>query len=196
MSNSRKLVGIASTLVLLGLTQNGVAGGNQTSVGGQQLATDDDMKSKPGSRGSGSSNIAQEHDHGEMLIRTEKMMRGQIGGMSGAAKGPANAAELAEERIAFLKAELQITDQQAADWNALAEALRSGRQHLAEARKLAVLNDNTPPAERLEHYERHLAERLEAVKSARAGFTRLYSSLDDVQKQTVVAILLPLIATF
>lgn len=49
---------------------------------------------------------------------------------------------------------------QMAEWNALAEALRSGRLQLAEARKLAVLDDKTPSAERLEHYERHLKERL------------------------------------
>ena len=195
MSTPRKLVGIASALVL-GLPQTGMAGGDKSSVGGQRLAMDDNMISKPGSTVSGRSNMAPEHDHGEMLIRTEKMMRGQISDTSGVARVPANAAELAEERIAFLKAELQITEQQAPDWNALAEALRSGRQHLTEARKLAVLNDNTPSAERLERYERHLAERLKAVRSAHAGFTRLHSRLSDVQKQTAATILLPLIATF
>lgn len=119
------------------------------------------------------------------------MMRDQIGGLA-----RTKAAELAEERIAFLKAELQITEKQMVEWNALADALQSARHHLAEARKLAVLDDKTPSAERLEHYERHLMERLEAVKSARAGFTRLYQTLDDVQTQTADAILLPLIATF
>ena len=119
------------------------------------------------------------------------MMRGQIG-----VKRPAHATELAEERIAFLKAELGITKKRMAEWNALALALRSGRQHLAESRKLTVLDDKTPFAERLEHYERHLTERLEAVKSTRAAFTRLYPTLNDVQKQTADAILLPLIATF
>ncbi len=192
MRVSCKLIGIASTLVLLSMTQAVFAAGDRMTAGERLLAMDDDMKPKqPDPMGSGGSNTGQPHDHGEMFIRTEKMMRGQIG-----AKGPANATELAEERIAFLKAELQITDKQMADWNALAEALRSGRQHLAEARKLAVLDDKTPSAERLEHYERHLTERLEAVKSARAGFTRLYPTLDDVQKQTADAILLPLIATF
>jgi hypothetical protein len=158
------------------------------------LAMDDETKPKqPDSMRSGSSNMAQQHDHSEMLTRMLEMMRGQIGG---AAKDPANVTKLLEERIAFLKAELQITDKQTADWNALAETLRSGRQHLAEARKLAVLDDKAPSAERLEHYERHLTERLEAVKSARAGFTRLYPTLNEVQKQTADAILLPLIATF
>lgn len=73
--------------------------------------------------------------------------------------------ERMEGRIAFLKAKLQITDKQIADWNVLAAALRSGRHHLLEARKLAVLDDKAPSAERLERYERHLTERLETVKS-------------------------------
>jgi hypothetical protein len=192
MRASGKLIGIASTLVLLGLTQAGLAAGDRMRAGERLLAQNDDMKPKqPEPMGTGASDTAQPHDHSEMYIRTDKMMRGQIG-----PKGRANATELAEERIAFLKSELQITDKQMADWNALAEALRSGRQHLAEARKLAVLDDKTPSAERLEHYERHLTARLKAVKSARAGFTQLYPTFTGVQKQTADAILLPLIATF
>jgi hypothetical protein len=199
MKVSCKLIRIVSILILLGLTHTGFAAGDRMRAGERLLAMDDDMKPKqPDSMGSGGSNTGKPHDHGEMLMRMEQMMRGQIGGMSGTgtAKGPANVTELVEERITFLKAELQITDKQMADWNALAEALRSGRRHLAEARKLAVLDDKTPSAERLEHYERHLTERLEAVKSARAGFTPLYPTLTGVQKQTADAILLPLIATF
>lgn len=192
MRVSGKLIGIIWTLALLGLTQIGFAAGDRMGARERLLAMDDEMKlAQQEAMEPGGSNTGRQHDHGEMFIRTEKMMRGQIG-----AKGPAQATELAEERIAFLKAELRITGKQMAEWNALALALRSGRRHLAEARKLAVLDDKTPSAERLEHYERHLTERLEAVKSARAAFTRLYPTLNDVQKQTADAILLPLIATF
>jgi hypothetical protein len=152
-------------------------------MGGEHMMMDDRMRpqSSPmqdqekGCQGSG----CQQDDQRGMWMRTEKMMRGQMGGMSrtGAAGGTADVAERVEGRIAFLKAELQITDKQMADWNVLAEALRSGRQHLVEARKLAVIDDKAPSAERLERYERHLTERLEAVKSAHAGFTRLYPTL-------------------
>ena len=47
----------------------------------------------------------------------EKMMRGQMGGMPGmgAAGGSADVTERMEGRIAFLKAELQIRDNQMAD---------------------------------------------------------------------------------
>jgi hypothetical protein len=134
----------------------------------------------------------------QMMQMMEKMMRSHMQSSSGAAgaSGPADVTERLEGRIAFLKTELQISDKQLADWNSLADALRSGRQHLLEARNLLVMDDKMAGLDRLEHYERHLSERLAAIKSARAAFTRLYASLSEAQKQTADAILLPLIATF
>jgi len=133
-----------------------------------------------------------------MMQMMEKMMRGQMSSSTGggAMSGPADVTERLEGRIAFLKAELQISDKQLADWNNLADALRGSRQHLVEARKMLVMDDRTSAGERLEHYERHLSERLEAIKSARSALARLYASLSDTQKQTADAILLPLLATF
>ena len=138
------------------------------------------------------------------MMRMMRMMHGQMGssktGMSPNAEvtvsGPADVTERLEGRIAFLKAELQITDKQSTDWARLADALRSSRQHLLEARKLLVVDDKISSSDRIEHYERHLAERLEAIKAARIAFNQLYGNLNDGQKKTADAILLPLIATF
>lgn len=139
------------------------------------------------------------------MMRMMRMMHGQMSPASNAgmapmgavtASGPADVTERLEGRIAFLKAELQITDKQLPDWNLLAETLRSSRQHLLEARKLLVMDDKVSGPERIEHYERHLGERLEALKAARSAFNRLYGNLSSGQKQTADAILLPLIATF
>ena len=116
--------------------------------------------------------------------------------MADTASGPADVTQRLEGRIAFLKVELQITDKQLPDFDLLADALRSSRQHLLEARKLLVMDDKTAGTERIEHYEHHLSERLEAIKAARVAFNRLYGSLSESQKQTADAILLPLIATF
>jgi hypothetical protein len=134
----------------------------------------------------------------QMMQMMDKMMRGQMSssGGSNAMSGPADVTERLEGRIAFLKAELQISDKQAADWNSVADALRSSRQHLLEARKMLAMDDRMGGADRLEHYERHLSERLEALKAARVAFTRLYASLNESQKQTADTILLPLIASF
>jgi hypothetical protein len=133
-----------------------------------------------------------ERMHGRM----NQQMNGMGSGTGATASGPADVTERLEGRIAFLKTELQITDKQTADWNVLADALRSSRQHLLEARKLLVMDDKVAGPERLDRYEHHLGERLEAIKSARSAFARLYGSLSDGQKQTADAILLPLIATF
>lgn len=139
------------------------------------------------------------------MMRMMRMMHGQMppsskAGMAPNAEvttsGPADVTERLEGRIAFLKAELQITDKQSTDWNLWADALRSSRQHLLEARKLLVVDDKISGSERIEHYERHLTERLEAIKAARAAFNRLYGNLSDDQRKTADTIVLPLIATF
>lgn len=137
-----------------------------------------------------------ERMHGRMNQQMNSPSAGMGSGTGATASGPADVTERLEGRIAFLKTELQITDKQMADWNVLADALRSSRQHLLEARKLLVMDDKAAGPERLDRYEHHLGERLEAIKSARSAFNRLYGSLSDGQKQTADAILLPLIATF
>jgi hypothetical protein len=232
MSVSRKLIGIASTLLFVSVAQAGLAAEPRPHALGQMLAMDDMKPMQPDPMGQPSptpgqsqpmgqksmmmddkmkapsapmqdqDKMGQQGAQGGMMMMMDKMMRGQMGGMSGTgattgtATGTADVTERIEGRIAFLKAELQITDKQMADWNVLAEALRSGRQHLVEARKFLVTDDKTTSTDRLGRYESHLTERLEAVKSARGAFVRLYPTLNDAQKQTADAILLPLIATF
>lgn len=140
--------------------------------------------------GSGSTN-----QPGGMMM--ERMMR-QMCGMSGTAGAAASTdiTDRTEGRIAFLKAELQISDKQVGDWNALADALRSARSHLVQAQQLVASDKKMTSAERLEAYEKHLAERLEAVKSSRAAYNRLYAALSEEQRRTSDTILLPLIGAF
>ncbi|MFK4666951.1 Spy/CpxP family protein refolding chaperone [Bradyrhizobium ottawaense] len=168
----------------------GQPAGQPQNMSGGRMNDDNKMKMPP--QGQDNSGMMQ------MMQMMEKMMRGQMGssGSCGAMSGPVDVTERIEGRIAFLKAELQISDKQAADWNGVADALRSSRQHLLEARKMLAMDDRSGSADRLERYERHLSERLEAIKSARQAFTRLYASLNESQKQTADTILLPLIASF
>jgi len=102
-----------------------------------------------------------------------------------------------EGRIAFLRAELGITETQSAAWAQFADALRRSRTHLLEAQ--AALQESgvrVSSAERLESYERHLAARLESLKGARAGFNQLSAVLDERQKQEAENLLIPFLATF
>lgn len=183
----------------------GQPGGQSQSTGGGRM--DDKMKMQmPGQMQDCQGAGCQQRDSSMMqMMQMMERMHGRMNqsstagmgsGMGSTASGPADVTERLEGRIAFLKAELQITDKQMADWNVLADALRSSRQHLLEARKLLVMDDKAAGPERLDRYEHHLGERLEAIKSARSAFNRLYKSLSEGQKQTADAILLPLIATF
>lgn len=177
--------------------------GGQKMMGRDRMMMDGGMKSPPmqgqsmQGQDKGQGDTGQQMPQGGMMQMMDKMMRGHMSmpGM-GATSGTADVTDRIEGRIAFLKAELQITDKQMADWNVLADALRSSRQHLVEARKYLAADDKVSSPDRIERYERHLTERLEAVKSARTAFARLYPTLDDSQKQTADTILLPLIATF
>ena len=100
-------------------------------------------------------------------------------------------------RIAFLRAELRITDAQAPAWNRFADALRSSRQHLLAARQqLAAPDGSGAPSARLDQYERHLTERLEAIRTARAALGQLYGALDEHQKHVADELVVPFLATF
>jgi hypothetical protein len=73
-----------------------------------------------------------------------------------------------EGRIAFLRAELKITDAQASAWNAFADALRANAQKLGQARAAmahqpaaAGQHHAATMAERLDTQERWLQARLE-----------------------------------
>jgi len=94
--------------------------------------------------------------------------------------------EFSEGRIAFLRAELKITDAQAKAWDAFAAAIRDNAAKLndayatADRDAFAKLN----PAERLAWTEKALTARLDAVKRAKAAFEPLYAALGDEQKKT------------
>lgn len=163
----------------------GQTGGMGTPQSGMQMQSPDQMGM------GGQMGMMGEH----MRMMNEQMrMRGMMSGMT---MGPSmvDLTDRIEGRIAFLRAELRVTDTQAPAWNTFADAVRSSRKHLMEARQ--VLNQPyATPADRLEQYERHLSARLEALKSARAAFAQLYATLDEGQKRTADELVLPFIATF
>ncbi|MGQ0663674.1 MAG: Spy/CpxP family protein refolding chaperone [Pseudomonadota bacterium] len=90
-----------------------------------------------------------------------------------------------EGRIAFLGAELKITEAQAPAWSWFADALRVTAKRVAEARA-GMAAAATPPglAEWLENREKSLAARLDSVRAIRTAFQRLNAELSDEQKRT------------
>ncbi|MCO6419321.1 Spy/CpxP family protein refolding chaperone [Siccirubricoccus sp. KC 17139] len=140
----------------------------------------------------------------DMMMRRGAMPQGMqqggaapgMGAMGGDQPVGGSAARL-EGRIAFLRTELRITDAQAPAWDTFANTLRAGREHLDAAR--AALQDSgraADPMARLASFESHLRERTEAIHMTRMAFDTLYSQLDDAQKRTATATMLPFIGAF
>lgn len=182
--------------------------------GGTGMGTMGDNMSNPsqGAMGSSSSGGGMMDDKMKQMMREhmQGMTPGGVpntnsqpqvgpGGMPGMASGSGHVdlTSRIEGRIAFLKAELQVTEGQAPIWNKFADALRSGRSHLLLARTyLSGAEGTGTGAERLEQYERHLGERFEALRSARGAFMQLYSSLNEAQKRTADELVVPFIEAF
>lgn len=97
-----------------------------------------------------------------------------------------------EGRLAFLKTELKITPAQEPQWTRFADAVRSTAKH-AEAAKPPMMQGgmkaSTTP-ERLAHYEKTLASRLETVRALKAAVDPLYASLGDDQKKVADELLM------
>lgn len=127
-----------------------------------------------------------------------RMMHGQMmrmgmgmgaGGMAGF--GPRHI----EGQIAFFKAELAITDAQAPQWNAFADALRSQAARMRQGATPATPSTAAPPTgtisapEQIEQRIAMLANRSEAMQAVLAGMKPLYAVLTDDQKKTADTLL-------
>jgi hypothetical protein len=96
-----------------------------------------------------------------------------------------------EGRIAFLRAELGITETQAPKWGVFVQALRDSASKLKQVQAAAM----QPAAgsigylQRAELQEQWLGARLEAVKAVKTAFAGLRAVLSEEQKKTAEALL-------
>jgi hypothetical protein len=108
------------------------------------------------------------------------------------AHGMAMMAEHVEGRIAFLKAELKITDAQAPQWNAFADAMRDNAkamQGMMEGGMMGMGQDGTMP-DKLAAREKQLTARLDAIRKLKAAADPLYAALSADQKKTADEIMI------
>jgi uncharacterized small protein (DUF1192 family) len=102
-----------------------------------------------------------------------------------------------EGRIAFLRAELNITEAQASAWNAFADAMRTNAKKLREVRASMMSQSDAGQqqaltmAERLDQQERWLVARLEGTRALKSAVTNLYGTLSEDQKKTANELLAP-----
>ncbi len=91
-----------------------------------------------------------------------------------------------EGRIAFLRAELKITDAQNDVWTAFADALRANAKSLGEVRASMMSEVGAGQqglVDRLTLQEKWLAARLEGTRAIKSALTSLVGALSDEQKK-------------
>jgi len=99
--------------------------------------------------------------------------------------GMQSGAEHVEGRLAFIRAELKITDAQTPQWTAFAEAVRRNAGSMAELRKSMMGGQGTPAPlpERLAREDKLATAHLAALKKTEEAVTQLYGVLTDDQKK-------------
>ena len=134
-------------------------------------------------------------------------MGGMMGGMSGMSHGDGKGgdgmggmshgggmmnkmvcgfAEHVDGRLAYLKAELKLTDSQTGAWNAFADAWRATAQKAKQKCDAADMRaDNSKPAvlNKLSMMENHMADHLDVVRAQKGAIESLFTSLSDEQKK-------------
>ncbi|MFZ5790113.1 MAG: Spy/CpxP family protein refolding chaperone [Pseudomonadota bacterium] len=129
-----------------------------------------------------------------MMAMMGTMGQASAGAPAMAPNGPgmasAPALDHVEGRIAFLRAELGITEAQAGVWDAFADAFRTNAKTLGDLRgtMMPPAGAGSPqaatPVQRLDLEERWLAARLDGVRAIKSAFETLYAALSAEQKKT------------
>ncbi|MHB8886316.1 MAG: Spy/CpxP family protein refolding chaperone [Methylovirgula sp.] len=100
-----------------------------------------------------------------------------------------------EGRIAFLKAELKITEAQMPQWNAFADALRENARRMSgmpammmrggmmQGRMMGQEGASLSAPDRLDRMEKMLTAMLETIKATKAALAPLYVVLTDEQRK-------------
>jgi hypothetical protein len=93
-----------------------------------------------------------------------------------------------EARIKQLHAQLKITPEQEAQWNALAQIMRDNASKLSDLIQQRAQNAKSMSAvDNLRSYEAITAAQEDGLKDLLPSFEKLYSSMSDAQKKTADA---------
>jgi hypothetical protein len=113
---------------------------------------------------------------GQGMMGQGIMGRGMMG-------GPMMSPERIEGRLAFLRTELKITNEQMPQWNAFADALRANSKAMQETYAAAPPTSGDALA-MLDRHERMLTQHLEAMRRVKTVLAPLYAAFSPEQKQT------------
>jgi len=98
-----------------------------------------------------------------------------------------------EGRLAYLKAELKITDAQLPQWNAFAAAARASATQMNDMLKQGsamMMPGGSQPTlpQRFDLAEKHMSAHLEMLRKLKSALLPLYASLSDEQKRSADAL--------
>lgn len=113
-------------------------------------------------------------------------MRRMMGMMDMMGEGMGAGAHHLEGRLAFLKAELKITDAQIPQWNAFADTERANAQAMREMHRQFRPSEGAAKTlpERLALEEKGLAAHLDGFRKTARALENLYNALTPDQKKT------------
>lgn len=161
-------------------------------TGSPPSRTTEPARPAPGTMSPGMGNMMQMMQQmmsGMMQDRGAMHRMGMMGmggmGMMAQMQGRMAGIEHVEGHIAFVKAELKITEAQAKVWDTFAAVLRANAKQLnqlgAELAKAPA--DAASPVERLALQEKALAARLDLARRTQPALAALYAALSDDQKK-------------
>lgn len=120
-------------------------------------------------------------------------MMGMMGGgcpMMGMMAREAGAPSFVEGRIAFIKAELGVTDAQKEAWDAYAAALRKNLESMQKMRTSMMGGMRSGnPVERLDLHISTMESRLQSLKEIKPALAALYAALSEDQKKKADSLL-------
>ena len=110
-------------------------------------------------------------------------------------RGPEWMLDRVEGRLAFIKAELKITEPQTSAWNELAASIRTTAKHHNERMQTVFSGAEEAKTlpQRIEAQEQFIATRLDEIKQIKGSLNKLYDSLSDEQKKEADNVVLPMV---
>jgi hypothetical protein len=130
--------------------------------------------------------------HDGMMGNRGMMGPGMTGGMGMMGMASPHGAQRLDGRLAYIKAEIKITDAQATQWNLFADAVRANAKAMTgmHARMMAPAGGSTPLPDRLALEEKMVAGHLEALKRVSEALAQLYAVLGAEQKKAADGIVI------
>jgi hypothetical protein len=122
------------------------------------------------------------------MMQSMGMMRQDADGMGGM-----EMIDHVEGRIAFLRAELKITDAQTPAWNGFADVMRTNAKTLGELRRSMMSQSGGAPSliDRMAVQEKWLAARLDGTRAIKTALVNLSGAFSDEQKSAADELLAP-----